>query len=219
MHARTKPRTEPYVWATWITKLLAGESSCLWSAWFRAHFHSFAKTERADFDLDKWIVDHAALVRRTAAEFTDKGYAVSTERQNQFSLAGKLGTLAGRPDMVAVQGDEGWVVDGKTGLPRAADRVQVMLYMWALKRANPALAGVRLRGRIEYPTRFGIVEADEVDAGFAARVGEVMRAVCGPDEPGKAPSFGECRCCPLTPDDCAERVDEEAVLAAVTDEF
>jgi hypothetical protein len=60
MHARTKPRTEPYVWATWISKLLAGESSCLWSAWFRAHNHLGAKIE-TDFDLQRWQLDHTAI--------------------------------------------------------------------------------------------------------------------------------------------------------------
>lgn len=78
MHARTKPRTEPYVWATWITKLLAGEASCVWSAWFRAH-HSFARLD-TDFDAERWQMDHAALVRRTAAAFTADGYTVFTER-------------------------------------------------------------------------------------------------------------------------------------------
>lgn len=218
MHARTKPRTEPYVWATWVSKLLAGESSCLWSAWFRAHY-SFAKTERADFDLDRWVVDHTTVVKRTAAEFEGKGFIVMTERQNQFSLVGKLGTLAGRPDVVAIQGDEGWIVDGKTGQPRASDRVQVLLYMWALKKANPAYANVRFKGRVEYMARYNLIDTEEVDAAFATQVAELMKLICGPDEPRKAPSFGECRCCPLTREDCADRVETEEILAGVTDEF
>lgn len=218
MHARTKPRTAPYVWATWVTKLLAGESSCLWSAWFRAH-HQFAKTDRADFDLDRWQMDHTAVVRRAAAEFVEKGYTVLTEHQNQFALAGKLGTLAGRPDVVAIRGDEGWIADGKTGQPRASDRVQVQLYIWALKKANPAYAGVRFRGRVEYMASYNLIDSEEVDAVFATRVAELMKVICGPDEPPKSPSFGECRCCPLTREDCADRVETEAVLAGVTDEF
>ena len=219
MHARTKPRSEPYVWATWITKLLAGEASCVWSAWFRAH-HQFAKTDRADFDLDRWQVDHTAVVRRVAAAFEGEGYSVSTERQNQFTLAGKLGTLAGRPDVVAVRDGEGVIIDGKTGQPRASDRFQVLLYMWSLPKANPALAGFRFRGRVEYPGgRHCLIEAEEVDAEFGGRVAELMRAVCGPIEPRKAPSFKECQCCPLTREDCPDRVETEAVAAGVTDEF
>lgn len=218
MHSRTKPRTEPYVWATWISKLLAGESTCLWSAWFRAH-HQFAKTARADFDLDRWQTDHTAVVHRAAADFESKGYTVLTERQNQFTLVGKTGTLAGRPDVVAIQGEDGWIIDGKTGQPRASDRVQVMLYMWALKKANPVFAGVRFKGRVEYLSRYNLIDSEEVDGTFVALVADTMKLICGPDAPRKAPSFEECRCCPLTREDCADRVEAEAVLAGVTDEF
>ncbi len=217
MHPLTKPRPEPYVWATWLTKLLAGESSCVWSAWFRAHHH-YAKVD-SDFDLDRWQTDHAALVGRTVAAFAADGYKVFTERQNQFTLAGRLGTLAGRPDVVAVRGNEGWVVDAKTGQPRASDRAQVMLYMWALARANPAYAGVRLRGRVEYNTRHALIPAEEVDAAFVARVGGLLREVCGPAAPRKAPSGQECGCCPLTPEDCGDRLEEDMAYAGVTDEF
>lgn len=121
--------------------------------------------------------------------------------------------------MVAIRGDEGWVVDAKTGQPRASDRVQVMLYMWSLKRTNPAYAGVRFRGRVEYTARYGLIDANEVDAAFVTRVADLMREVCGPHEPHKAPSFGECQYCPLTPDDCGDRVETEAVYAAMIEEF
>ncbi|MBN9121456.1 MAG: PD-(D/E)XK nuclease family protein [Planctomycetes bacterium] len=218
MHARTKPRTDPYVWATWISKLLAGESSCVWSAWFRAHHHVGAKVE-TDFDLELWRVEHTALIRRTAADFASLGYTVTVESQNQFTLAGRLGTLAGRPDLVAVKGDEGWIIDGKTGQPKGSDRVQVMLYMWALQKANPAYAGVRFRGRVEYKARYGIIDPGEADTAFVTRVAGLMREVCGPNEPRKAPSYRECQSCPLTPDDCGDRVDTEAIFAGVTEEF
>jgi len=220
MHARTKPRIEPYVWVTWISKLLAGESSCVWSAWFRAHHHFAKNTAATDFDLENWQLEHTALIRRTVAEFEGNGFTVFTEHQNQFSLKGKLGTLAGRPDVAAMKGDEGWIVDGKTGQPRPSDSIQVMLYMWALPKVNPAYANVRFRGRVEYKCRHVIIEAEEVDAAFAAQVGALMREVCATDEPRKAPSFRECLYyCPLTPDDCVDRVEKELVAAGVTDEF
>lgn len=219
MHAQTKPRPEPYVWATWITKLLAGEASCVWSAWFRSHHHATKIDRPGDFDFDLWQIEHTALVRRMAAQFEGDGYAVTVEHQNQFTLAGKSGTLAGRPDVVAIRGSEGWVIDTKTGQPRGSDRIQVMLYAWALPRANPAFAGVKFRGRVEYKCRFGIIEAEEVDTAFAVRVADLMREVCGPDPPRKSPSFKECRYCPLTPDDCLDRVEKEVVYAGVTEEF
>ena len=27
----------PYIWITWLTKLLTGEHSCEWASWFKAH--------------------------------------------------------------------------------------------------------------------------------------------------------------------------------------
>ena len=32
-----QPRaTGPYVWVTWLPRLLSGESSCEWASWFKA---------------------------------------------------------------------------------------------------------------------------------------------------------------------------------------
>lgn len=217
MHAQTKPRPEPYVWATTLSKLLSGEANCLWSAWFRAH-HYAARLD-TDFDANAWQMEHAALVRRTADRYAAEGYTVTVEYQNQFALKGRLGTLAGRPDIVAIRDDEGWLIDAKTGQPKAADHTQVMLYLWGLPLANPAYAQIRFRGRVEYKCRFGIIEPEEVDAAFTARLADLMRVVCGPNAPRKSPSFRECQFCPLTRDDCLDRVESDVAFAGATDEF
>ena len=51
--------------------------------------------------------------------------------------------------MVAVKDIEGWVIDTKTGSPKTSDRVQVMIYMWALPKAIPAFAGVTFHGKVD----------------------------------------------------------------------
>ena len=61
MHAQTTARPEPYVWVSWITKLLAGETSCVWSAWLRAHYETARVPNH--FDLGTWQMDHTALLR------------------------------------------------------------------------------------------------------------------------------------------------------------
>ena len=33
----TIQRQTPYIWVTWLTKLLAGEAQCDWASWFKAH--------------------------------------------------------------------------------------------------------------------------------------------------------------------------------------
>ncbi len=30
----------PYVWVTWLPRLLSGESSCEWASWFKAQHNS-----------------------------------------------------------------------------------------------------------------------------------------------------------------------------------
>jgi len=217
MHSLTTVRPEPYVWVSWITKLLAGESSCVWSAWLRAHYQT-AKAP-SGFDMGSWQMDHSAMLRKTAAEHEKDGSEVFTEGQNLFVLKGKHGTLSGKPDVVAINNKAGLVVDTKTGSPKASDRIQVMLYMWALPKTNPAFAGVRFDGMVVYKTGYSLITADEVDAVFIKRVGDLMKEVCGDSEPHKAPSFGECKYCPIAPEDCADRAQTQKVYEGETDEF
>lgn len=217
MNALTTSRPEPYVWVSWITKLLAGESSCVWSAWLRAHYQT-AKAP-STFDMGTWQMDHSALLRKTAAEQEKEGYEVFTEGQNLFVLKGKLGTLSGKPDVVAIKHKAGLVVDTKTGSPKASDRIQVMLYMWALPKTNPAFADVTFDGMVVYKTGYSVISAGEVDEVFVKRVGELMKEVCGDAEPHKAPSFGECQFCPITPEDCVDKVEAAKAHQGETDEF
>lgn len=217
MHALTTARPEPYVWVSWITKLLAGESSCVWSAWLRAHYQT-AKAPNG-FDLGTWQMDHSAMLRQTATEHEKEGYKIYTEGQNLFALKGKSGTLSGKPDVVAVKDTDGWVVDTKTGSPKASDRVQVMIYMWALPKTNPAFAGVTFQGKIVYKCGYSIILPDEVDVVFIHRVADLMKEVCGEAEPHKAPTYAECQHCPITPEDCADRAGAVKVYEGETDEF
>ena len=159
------------------------------------------------------------MLRKTAADHEKEGHTVHTEGQNMFALKGKTGTLAGKPDMVAVKDMEGWVVDTKTGSPKASDRVQVMIYMWAMPKTIPAFADVTFQGKVVYKSGYSVITADEVDAVFIKRVGDLMKEVCGEAEPHKAPSFAECQHCPITAEDCAARAGAVKVCQGETDEF
>jgi hypothetical protein len=217
MHALTIARPEPYVWVSWITKLLAGESSCLWSAWLRAH-HQTAKAPN-NFDMGSWQLEHSAMLRTTAAHQEKEGYSVFTESQNTFALKGKVGTLSGKPDVVAVKEMEGWVTDAKTGSPKASDRIQVMIYMWALPKTVPAFKDVTFHGKVVYKTGYSLITPEEVDAGFITLVSDLMKVICADEEPHKAPSFKECQHCPITVEDCADRAGAVKVYEGETDEF
>lgn len=164
-------------------------------------------------------MDHSALLRKAVTEHEKQGYTVYAEGQNLFALKGKTGTLSGKPDVVAVKGMAGWIVDTKTGSPKASDRIQVMVYMWAMPKANAAFEGVRFEGKVVYKSCYNIITPDEIDTVFARRLGDLMKEVCGSAPPHKAPSFGECQYCPVTREDCADRVDAMKVHQGETDEF
>ena len=78
-------RKQVYVWPSWVTSLISGDKSCVWSAWFKAHFTSYEKVD-SDFDLVKWTADHAALVRLRADELRAEGFIVTEEDQNAFKI-------------------------------------------------------------------------------------------------------------------------------------
>ena len=97
----SQPRDEPYIWVTWLGKLLAGDAHCEWALWFRAH-HTYDKQKDETFDLTAWKAGHGEFVRVRAAELRAAGYTVFVEDQNRFALKGKAATVGGKPDIVAV---------------------------------------------------------------------------------------------------------------------
>ena len=63
----TVRRDGTYVWATWLSRLMAGDSSCEWGAWFKSHFQGYAKAP-SDFDLAAWTIKHTRLLRELRIE-------------------------------------------------------------------------------------------------------------------------------------------------------
>ena len=130
------PRREPYIWPTWLTKILAGEQSCEWATWFKAHFQGYEKAPR-DGDLTAWTARHTELLQKRAAELRKNGYEVLVEDQNKFTLKGKSCTIGGKPDIVAIKDDDYLVVDAKGGKARDSDHFQVLIYMMILPLTHP----------------------------------------------------------------------------------
>ena len=129
----TEERSGPYLWVTWLSKLLVGDFSCEWAAWFKAHYKNYERMP-SDFDVTVWQMNHTALLNDVRDMLEAEGRRVFMESQNYFNLRGSSGTvLGGKPDLVAVDDDgRAEIIDIKTGQPRASDNVQVMIYMYAL---------------------------------------------------------------------------------------
>lgn len=217
-----------YVWVTWVTKVLAGEDSCAFAPWFKAHF-KFTKVDRG-FDFVGWKASHAVMVAKRAAELEAEGWTVTLEDQNEFKWKGATAMLSGKADLVARRGNEMLVVDCKGGQPRDSDWWQVAIYLIALPRVwredtHPLLALVdpgpgplTWRGEVCYADHRIAIAPAEVNEERRERLFAQLREVGSETAPRKVPSRRECSFCDISKGDCPERVEsrEEAtpVLAS-----
>ena len=202
----TTPRRDPFLWPTWVTKILAGEQSCEWQAWFKAHFQGYEKAPR-DGDLTAWTARHTELLQKRAAQLRSEGYEVFVEDQNKFTLRGKSCTLQGKPDIVAIKDDDYVVVDAKGGKPRDSDHFQVLIYMMVLPLCHPKCLGKSVRGEIEYLD--DRVDIDVLPNRERQMIVATIERIASATPAVLAPSFRECRWCDLTKADCKSRVEHD----------
>ena len=91
----TRVRNGVYVWVTWLSKLMAGETTCQWSSWFKAHHTEYSRAP-GDFQLAAWTAEHTRILDEVSKEQEKQGETVYKEGQNKF--------LAKRPSGLAVAG-------------------------------------------------------------------------------------------------------------------
>ena len=56
---------------------------------------------KSDFDLTRYNIEHAELLRLCTEEYEQRGFTVCVERQNDFRLQVAGATISGRHDIVA----------------------------------------------------------------------------------------------------------------------
>ena len=210
----------PYIWVTWLTKLLTGDDSCEHASWFKAQFDSksWTRAERVN-NLARWQVGHTDLLNNKAKELKGKGYEVSREAQNHFTIKGNLATIAGKPDLIARQGDLVWVIDVKAGRPKASDTVQVMTYMYLLPIALPDLQGATIKGLVVYGDREQEIQPEEVDQAFIQALQALIHRLAAREPAVKVPSWSECQFCDISSVHCPERMEEPDRSVATTERF
>ncbi|MCY4414893.1 MAG: PD-(D/E)XK nuclease family protein [Chloroflexi bacterium] len=212
-------REHPYIWTTWLPKLLTGETCCEWSVWFKAHYRDWSKSE-GDFDQSEWLMRHTALLNQQKAERAGDNRCVYVEGQNAFRLRGKAATLAGRPDLVVLDDRDATVIDVKAGREQAWHRVQVMIYQYALPLVFPQFRDVRFHGEVVYPTRTVQIPQGSLSKQFIQELVNLIRRLGSDTPPGRAPSWSECRFCDISGLDCSERIDGDHGLEDIeTDAF
>ncbi|MFL6283558.1 MAG: PD-(D/E)XK nuclease family protein [Pyrinomonadaceae bacterium] len=213
----TVRRALPYIWATWLSKLLVGDQSCEWAAWFKANHQGFEKAP-CTFDATGWKLAHTALLDRKYRQLVEAGQSVSIEGQNWFRLMGKCATLGGKPDLIGLNGS-GIICEVKTGQPKPSDHTQVMIYMWAVPRALKKFQGLRFDGLVVYPDHEVRIPADAVDTNFVGNLAGLIKRVSSDAPARRVPSPDECRFCDLTMKDCTERAEAESEELLTTAEF
>ena len=200
-------REHPYIWATWLPRLLTGENSCEWAIWFKAHYQDWTR-QPSDFDQAQWLLDHTALVNERIRNWEVGSYEVDVERQNAFALQGRMATLAGRPDLIAHREDSVVIVDAKTGHDSPSHAVQVMIYLYAVPRAMQRYRETKLSGQVTYQDHTVRVPAEAVDEKFIQNLGALIRRLSADEPARRVPSPQECRFCDITAEDCPVRIDE-----------
>ena len=215
-------RNFPYVWVTWVSKLLSGEDFCEWAYWFRSNYegNSYDKVP-SDFDAARWQILHTELVNKTRNEYESSGYKVSVQHQNLLKLKGKSAVLSGIPDLLAVRDDHAVVMDVKTGQPSPTHAIQVMIYMYAVSKANIMSSGTSVSGKVLYQNNEVEVPVQAIDKEFIVRLAGVIRALSEVDPPIKTPSIRECGFCNITLKDCSEKISQNSVETSpyLTDDF
>jgi hypothetical protein len=212
--------TGPYIWVTWLPRLLSGGSSCEWSSWFKAQHEggSWARAPSA-FDQVSWQMAHTAAINESRRRWEERGYTVFTENQNWFCLGGRSAALGGKPDLIARRGDAGTIIDVKTGRPSPAHSVQVMLYMYAVPRVLRQYHGVTFDGVVAYGDHQVAIPAAAVDETFIGNLAELVQRLSAGAPARRVPSPRECGFCDITSADCPERVVEDAMAEGVTEDF
>lgn len=213
-------RAAPYIWVTWLTKLLVGENSCEWAAWFRSHFESWSHEKvPGTFDATTWQLNHTALLNRVRSQLEQEGKTVFTENQNSFTLRGSSATLGGKPDLISSSGKTGTIYDAKTGRPSPSHHIQVMVYMYAVPRALGQYKGVAFDGKVVYQDQEIIIPSTAVDQPFVENLSHLIRRVAAQAPARKVPSVMECGYCNITKADCPERAAGDVMEEGETSDF
>ena len=71
------PRDAPYIYVTWLAKLMSGEHQCFWAAWFKAHYSHNKLLSRGS--LESWQANHNDLLQRRREILTRGRFRVFVE--------------------------------------------------------------------------------------------------------------------------------------------
>ena len=196
-----RPRSNPYLYVTWIARSLVGERNCLWAPWYKTNYRDFDKAP-SDFNSARWNMEHTDLLNEFADRLKARGCKLFIERQNEFRTESPNSGLVihGRPDLIAVDPEgRATIYDVKTGQESDSHVVQVQLYMYLVPRAtNGRWSETTFDGGLVYKDgREKVVPASSVDEAFVNRVAQFIRRMVSDTPARRVPSAPECRFCDI----------------------
>ncbi len=197
-------RTQPFIYVTWLKNYLIGDDLCRWSIWHRIHYQ-YDKA-KSDFDNIRYQMNHAALLNEVQKRYINHGYEVLPELE--ITVRGSVAVLKGRIDLVAIREDSNLIIEVKTGKPRASDKIQLMLYIWALSKSNhQRFHGASFDGLLVYQNHEIEISALELDEEFLKHFSRFTADIMSSEPDRKYPSPRECKWCSIA--DCDEKIDGE----------
>lgn len=215
-----RKRQSPYIWTTWLTRLLVGEHSCEWGAWFKTHHesNSYEKVP-SSFDLTTWQVEHTTRVKEIRKKLEAEGKIVFLESQNSFVLRGSTAALGGRPDLISTFEGKGTIIDIKTGKPSPAHHVQVMVYMYAVPKVLRQYRGMSFNGKVVYSDHEVEIPASAIDDKFIGNLTTLIGRLSSTTPPQKIANSVECGFCDINKNDCPERAADAILQEGETGDF
>ncbi|MHB8104530.1 MAG: PD-(D/E)XK nuclease family protein [Dehalococcoidales bacterium] len=202
-------RNGTYIFVTWLSRLMAGETQCQWGVWFKSHYR-YQKMP-PDPKLVKWLIDHTKQLNELIDELKPQINTYYKEKQNDFKTIRKQATIAGIPDLITLGKDGNYTIyDVKTGQPKQSDIIQVMLYMTCLPYSRSIIyKGKKLAGCVSYTSYKTPILPEAIDDTFNKQLGHFLDIIDNTNPPAKTPSFLECNYCEITKQDCPERIESE----------
>lgn len=192
-------RDKPFIWVTWLAKLLFGSNQCKWSVWHRAHFDY---NKRPDKDWTESNIKHTAIRTRLLEDLENRDCDILLERE--VLIDDPNVTIKGKIDALIVKDDRGMVFEVKSGKKSNSDRAQLMIYMWMIKRAYKRYQDVLFDGMLVYDDVRTKIAVTEINEDFNRTLTDLIRSIIHEEPPRKYPSHFECQWCNIA--DCDERV-------------
>lgn len=192
-------RNSPYIWVTWLAKIMSGDTTCHWQGWFRTK-NKLTEKQPSDFDLIGWTIEHTRMLTELKEKLIKENHKPIIEEFVKYEIPNSDAVICGKPDCVVETKDNIVIYDCKTGNEKDSDKVQVMLYMYILSKGE--FGGKQIKGIIIYKDNKIEISLPE---NFEENFNFFVDRLISEESPVKNPG-DDCKFCDITGNDCLERV-------------